>query len=119
MNNFLTWETLTTYTSFVAVVFMVVEFTKEIKGINKIPTKYWSFFVSLILMLITNIVMGTFRTEDIILYILTSISISLGSNGLADFNKNEEQVIPYDHSITDAIDGTLEEDEGVLDETSN
>ena len=35
MNDFLTWEILKTYASFVTIVFMVVEFTKEIKIINK------------------------------------------------------------------------------------
>ena len=41
MENFLTWDVLTTYASFVSMVFMVVEFTKDLKIIKKIPTKYW------------------------------------------------------------------------------
>lgn len=59
MDNFLSWDTLTTYASFVTIVFMVVEFTKGLKYIKKIPTKYWSFFIAFILLTITNIVMGT------------------------------------------------------------
>ena len=90
MDNFLTWETLTTYTSFVSIVFMVVEFTKELGFISKVSTKYWSFFVALVLLTITNAVMGNFNLEDIVIYILTSISISLGSNGLSNFNKIKE-----------------------------
>ena len=43
MEEFLTWDVLSTYASFVTIVFMVVEFTKDLKGIKKIPTKYWSF----------------------------------------------------------------------------
>lgn len=91
--QFLSWESLTTYTSFVVCVYMVVEFTKDIKYVNKIPTKYWSFFICLFLMLITNIVLNTFDAKNIILYILTSISISLGANGLSDFNvkKNKKE----------------------------
>lgn len=88
MENFLTWDVLKTYASFVSIVFMVVEFTKELPLINKIPTKYWSFFISFVLMIITNIVMNTFKTADIVLYFLQSISISLGSNGLSNFNKS-------------------------------
>ncbi len=91
MENFLTWEILKTYASFISIVFMVVEFTKELKFINKIPTKYWSFFVSLMLLVITNVVNNTFEYVDIVLYILTSISISLGSNGLSNFNKVKEE----------------------------
>ncbi|MBQ7308226.1 MAG: hypothetical protein IJW82_06855 [Clostridia bacterium] len=91
MDSFLTWDNLTTYASFVTIVFMVVEFTKELKLVKKIPTKYWSFFIAVILMTITNIVMGTFKEVDIVLYLLTSISISLGSNGLSNFNKNNKE----------------------------
>lgn len=90
MNNFLTWDTLKTYTSFVAVVFMVVEFTKELKYIKKIPTRYWSFIISTILLIATNLAVGTFETKNILLYALSSVSISLGSNGLSNFNKNEK-----------------------------
>lgn len=89
MDNFLSWDTLTTYASFVAIVFMVVEFTKGLKYIKKIPTKYWSFFIAFILLTITNIVMGTFRVVDIVIYLLTAISISLGSNGLSNFNNGK------------------------------
>lgn len=89
MENFLTWDVLTTYTSFITVVYMLVEFTKELKYINKIPTKYWSFFIAFILLTITNLVMGTFKIVDMILYMLTAVSISLGSNGLSNFNKKE------------------------------
>lgn len=92
MDNFLTWELLTTYASFITIVFMVVEFTKELPIINKIPTKYWSFLISFILLTTTNLVMGSFKSIDIVLYILTSMSISLGSNGLSNFNsKNEDK----------------------------
>lgn len=91
MNNFLTWETLATYTSFISIVFMVVEFTKEMKFINKIPTKYWSFIISVILLIMVNLVKNTFRPVDIVLYVLSSISISLGSNGLSNFNKQDKK----------------------------
>lgn len=91
MENFLTWDVLNTYASFISIVFMIVEFTKELKIINKIPTKYWSFFISLILLVITNLVANTFKYVDIVLYILTSISISLGSNGLSNFNKGKKE----------------------------
>lgn len=90
MDQFITWETLTTYATFISVVYMVVEFTKELKGIKNIPTKYWSFIVSFILLIIVNAVMGTFKLVDMVLYALSSISISLGANGLSNFNSKKE-----------------------------
>ena len=93
MDSFITWEMLINYTTFVGIVFMVVEFTKEIKGIKKIPTKYWSAFISLVLMIVTNIVLHTFKAEDLLLYLLSSMTISLGANGLSTFNdKNKKSI---------------------------
>ena len=89
MDNFITWDVLKTYTSFVTIVYMVVEFTKEAKYIKKIRTQYWSFFVSFALLTIVNYVSGSFRWIDLILYALSSMGISLGANGLSNFNKGE------------------------------
>lgn len=90
MDNFLTWESLTTYASFVSIIYMVVEFTKDLPLISKVPTKYWSFFISIILLSTTNWAIGVFVPKDIVLYILTSVSISLGANGLSNFNNKKE-----------------------------
>mgnify|MGYP001778286785 CR=1 FL=1 len=87
MENFLTWDILTTYASFISIVFMTVEFIKDIKFINKIPTKYLSFTIAFILIIITNLVMNTFKYIDLVLYFLSSISISLGTIGLSKFDK--------------------------------
>lgn len=92
MNNFLTWEVLLTFSGLVGAVYMVVEFTKEIPIIKKIPTKYWSWIITLILLIATNLVLGSFSCKNIILYMLNSIVISLSSNGLSDFNKGDENM---------------------------
>lgn len=90
MEQFITWDILTTYATFVTIVFMVVEFTKDLKLINKIPTKYWSFIVAFILLTVVNAVTNNFKVVDIILYALSGISISLGANGLSNFNNKKE-----------------------------
>lgn len=89
MEQFITWDILTTYATFVTIVYMVVEFTKELKFAKKVPTKYWSFFIAFILLTITNLVVGNFKAVDMILYALSAISISLGANGLSNFNNKE------------------------------
>ena len=70
---------------------MTVEFTKEIKLLKKVPTKYWSYFVALFLLITTNLVTGTFEFRDIVLYLLNAIVVSLSSNGLKDFNKDKSK----------------------------
>lgn len=89
MDSFITWDILLSYTTFVGIAFTVVEFTKELPLINKIPTKYWSFLVCLFLLIATNLAVETFKVKDILLYILSSITISLSANGLSNFNKKE------------------------------
>lgn len=79
MDTFLTWEVLLTFSGLVGAVYMVVEFTKEIKFINKIPTKYWSFFIAAFLIMMTNVVTESFNYKDIVLYLLNSIVVSLSS----------------------------------------
>lgn len=86
MEQFISWDILTTYATFVTIVFMVVEFIKELKYVKKIRTKYVSFVVAFLLLCVTNAVLGNFKLVDVLLYVLTSISISLGSNGLSNFN---------------------------------
>ena len=92
MNEFLTWEVLLTFTGLVTTTYMVTEFTKAIPLISKIPTKYWSYLIALILLFAVNIVTGSFRYEDIVLYLLNGIPVSLSANGLNNFNDKKETV---------------------------
>jgi hypothetical protein len=92
LEGFISWDVLKEYTSFVAIVFMVVEFTKEIAWIKDIKTKYWSAFVSFVLLTSVNIYGGEFTPWNLLLYALSSVAISLGSNGLANFNKDKQVI---------------------------
>jgi len=89
MNDYITWELLASYATFVTIVFMVVEFTKGLPYIKTLETKYYSALIAFILILLVQFQGGTFIPFDIVLYILTSISVSLGANGLANFNKKK------------------------------
>jgi hypothetical protein len=84
--QFITWEMLKSIGTLAAIVFMVVEFTKEITYIKDIKTKYYSFFIALILILIANFQGETFELINIVLYALSAIAISLTANGISDFN---------------------------------
>lgn len=91
MNEFLTWDTLLTFTGLSTATYIITEFTKEIPFIKKIPTKYWSYIIALILLLSVNIVLKSFKYEDIILYLVNSIPVSLSANGLNNFNLIESE----------------------------
>lgn len=89
MTEFISWAILGEYTTLVTMVYIIIEFTKELPFIKKMPTKYWSAIISFLLISLTNLHSGGFQYWDIVLYILSAISISLGSNGLANFNVNK------------------------------
>ena len=92
MNEYITWEILAQYATFVTITFMVVEFTKELPFIYLMQTKYYSAIIAFVLILLVQFHSGTFAYFDIVLYILTAMSVSLGSNGLANFNKRNYEI---------------------------
>ena len=114
MNEFLTWEVLLTFTGLVTTTYMVTEFTKEIPFIKKLPTKYWSYIIALILLFSVNLVTGSFRYEDIVLYLLNAIPVRLSANGLNNFNglkkKEEEAGVQIEEGIGDNSEEIVEED---------
>lgn len=85
MDNFINWSMLFDWTTFVSIVLMITQFTKDIKYIKKIPTKYWSFFIALILMIISNFEDNSFRFIDLFLYVISSTLASMNANGIYDF----------------------------------
>lgn len=96
MDKFFTYEMLLTYATCVTAVFGVTQFIKDLPAIKKIPTKYVSFFISLAIVIITNIAVNNFKISNILLYILSSIFISMNANGIYDFdskdkNENKEE----------------------------
>lgn len=112
MNEFLTWEVLLTFTGLVTTTYMVTEFTKEIPLMKKMPTKYWSYIIALVLLFAVNLVTGSFKYEDIVLYLLNAIPVSLSANGLNNFNngkKKEEAGVQIEEGIGDNSE-IIEED---------
>ena len=91
MDKFFTYEMLMTYATCVTAVFGVTQFIKEIPGIKKIPTKSVSFLVAIIIVTLSNIATGQFKVSNILLYILSSVFISMNSNGIYDFDTKSKE----------------------------
>ena len=85
LNGFVSWDMLSTYATFVAMVFTFVEFTKGLNPFTELKTKYYSAIVAFILICLVQAHAGTFAYWDIVLYVLSAITISLSANGLSDF----------------------------------
>lgn len=86
MDKFFTYEMLLSYATCVTAVFGTTQFVKEIPGIKKIPTKYVSFFISIIIVTLSNIATSQFKVSNILLYVLSSVFISMNANGIYDFD---------------------------------
>lgn len=91
MDNFLTWDILKDYITFVGIVFSIVAFTKNLPLIKLIPTKIWSVIVSFSLLLSINLHDGTFAMWDLLLYFINALMISYGANGIADTNGGDQK----------------------------
>ena len=89
MEQFLTWEMLSDYVTFVGIVFSIVAFTKNAIGIKLIPTRLWSFIVSFFLLTLVNLHSATFEWFDLIIYGINAIMISASANGISDANSKK------------------------------
>lgn len=87
--GFVTMEMFKDYVFFVQMVFIFVAFTKNIKFIKDIPTAYYSFGVSYIMLVTVNIYFNTFTYWSLFPYIFTAALISLGSNAQAMINEKK------------------------------
>lgn len=92
MEQFLMWSNLLEFGTVSMIVFTIVNFTKELKFLKLIPTKYLSWMIAFVLILLVNIHQSTFAIWDILLYMISAIFISLSSNGIANFNDKKVEL---------------------------
>lgn len=92
MEQFIQMSDLLTFGTLVTVVFGITNFTKELRFIKKIPTKYWSWLIALALIISSNIYNNTFTYWNLIVYPISAMFVSLSANGMASFNNKKEVV---------------------------
>lgn len=90
MNQFISWEMLADYRTFVLVIFSLVAFTKGIPGIKKIPTQWYACLLSLLYRLILVAHDGTFTLANIGLYLVDAVFVTIATKGLVEQNKAKE-----------------------------
>lgn len=84
MNEFITWEMLGDFVKLTSITLAVTQFTKNAPLIKKIKTQYWSWFVSFVLITLTNIHTSAFAAMDIVLYALSAMFVSTSASGIYD-----------------------------------
>jgi len=94
LETFITREMLAEYMLFVAFVFAIVQFTKEIEfkifglkiSFKNIATRVYAFVVAFLLYVYAMILFDTFIWLDLPLYAITAIIVSSTSNGIYDLS---------------------------------
>ncbi len=65
--GFVTWAMFAEYAQFTFLVYVFVEFTKELPIVSKIRTKYYSAFIAFVMLMLVNVQANTFELWDIML----------------------------------------------------
>lgn len=89
--HFFTWGDLVTYGGAVMAVLIITEFTKDLPGIRKIPTRIWAYLVALVLLVPAAVFTAdTIRAEDILLCLVNGVLVAMAAVG--SFHSVQEQL---------------------------
>ncbi|MBR2606242.1 MAG: hypothetical protein IKE11_11295 [Clostridia bacterium] len=89
--HFFTWGDLVTYGGAVMAVLIITEFTKDLPGIRKIPTRIWAYLVALVLLVPAAVFTAdTIRAEDVLLCLVNGVLVAMAAVG--SFHSVQEQL---------------------------
>ncbi len=89
--HFFTWGDLVTYGGAVMAVLIITEFTKDLPGIRKIPTRIWAYMVALVLLVPAAVFTAdTIRAEDVLLCLVNGVLVAMAAVG--SFHSVQEQL---------------------------
>ena len=80
--HFFTWNDLVTYGGAVMAVLIITEFTKDLPGIRRIPTRFWAYLVALVLMVPAIVFTAdAIRAEDVLLCLVNAVLVAMAAVG--------------------------------------
>lgn len=88
MNDFLTWDVLTTYSGVILAVTIITQFIKDLKFLKNIPTRITAYFVAVIVMIAAIFFTNTFTWQSFALTFINAIFVALAANGAFDACNN-------------------------------
>ena len=81
LTEFVNWTTLGTYAGCLAMVLILVQLTKAIPGVSKIPTQLWSWLLAVVILVAAQYFAGTLTPETGAISLLNAAIVSLAANG--------------------------------------
>ena len=79
--EFFDWSMLGTFAGVTAAVGVFTQITKNIPGINKLPTQVWSYIIALVTLTLALVFGPGFTAEGFVLAVFNAGAVSLASNG--------------------------------------
>ena len=79
--GFFSWEMLATYAGALAATIAVTQLLKASHIFEKIPTRMFSWFVAVVVLLASNYFLGVLTVETASICILNAVVVSLAANG--------------------------------------
>lgn len=84
MEDFFTWQMLTTHAGATLATTAITQVLKGVRGISKIPTRLFSYLISLLVLIVATLFVSGFAPRSFSLCFLNAILVSLASNGAYD-----------------------------------
>ena len=84
MNDFFTWNLLGTYSGAILAVTLITQFIKGIGFIDRIPTRFVSWIVAVIVLILAQLFTATLSWSSGVMTLLNAVVVSLAATGTYD-----------------------------------
>ena len=80
--SFFTWADLASYAGATMAVLIITQFTKELPGIVKIPTRIWAYILSVVILVLgTVFTVSPIGPQDILLCLINAVLVAMAAIG--------------------------------------
>jgi hypothetical protein len=83
--DFLTIDYIGTFMGTVVVTMLLVQFFKELPGVKRIPTKYFTFIIAFLNIFLCSILTNSFEINNLYLIFINAMLVTFTSTGGYDF----------------------------------
>ena len=84
MNDFFTWAYLATYAGSTFATAIITQFIKGVGFIDKIPTRFVSYIIAVIILVVASACTGVTEISKYALCLINAVLVSLAANGAFD-----------------------------------
>lgn len=93
--SFFTWADLASYAGATMAVLIITQFTKELPGIVKIPTRLWAYILSVVILILgTVFTVSPIGPQEILLCLINAVLVAMAAIGgyhtVADIKQKQE-----------------------------